>query len=106
MHHSHVVASFLYVNANGISTIDNTSWIFIHFYVVQGWKQISLLVCVEKVGMQGIAKKHSSFDVNCHGQFWWIKCQRLVWKIHIHGLFISGVLTFKFENALKVDSFM
>jgi len=46
----------LYVSANEITTIDNTSWIFIHLYVVQGWKQILLLVCVEKVGMQGIAK--------------------------------------------------
>jgi hypothetical protein len=25
-------------------------------YLIQGWKQISLLVCVEKVGMQGITK--------------------------------------------------
>jgi hypothetical protein len=32
------VASFLFVNANEVIVIDNTSWIFIHLYVVQVWK--------------------------------------------------------------------
>jgi hypothetical protein len=33
-----VVANFVHVNANEIIVIDNTSWIFLHLYVVQGWK--------------------------------------------------------------------
>jgi hypothetical protein len=32
------VASFLFVNANEVIVVDNTSWIFIHLYVVQVWK--------------------------------------------------------------------
>jgi hypothetical protein len=28
----------------------------LHLFVIQGWKQIPLLVCVEKVGMQGIVE--------------------------------------------------
>ncbi len=51
-----VVANFIFVNADEITAIDNTSQISLHLYVVQGWKQIPLLVCVEKVGGQGIAE--------------------------------------------------
>jgi hypothetical protein len=45
------VASFLFVNANEVIVIDDTSWIFIHLNVVQVWKWIPLLVGVEKVGV-------------------------------------------------------
>jgi hypothetical protein len=38
------------MNVDGMTTIDNTSWISFHFYVVKAWKQIPLLVqCVEKL---------------------------------------------------------
>ncbi len=33
-----VAVNFIFVNANEIIAIDNTSWISLHLYVVQGWK--------------------------------------------------------------------
>jgi hypothetical protein len=39
------------MNVNEVITIDNASWISLHFYAVQGWNQIPLLVCVEKVNV-------------------------------------------------------
>ncbi len=45
-----IVTIFKSMNVDGMTTIDNTSWIFFHFYVVKAWKQIPLLVqCVEKL---------------------------------------------------------
>jgi hypothetical protein len=45
-----VVAKFIYVNDNKVIPIHNTFWIFLHLYVVQGWKQIPLLACLKNVG--------------------------------------------------------
>ncbi len=42
-----VVVNFIYVNNNKIIAIDNTFWISLHLYVVQGWKQIPLLACLK-----------------------------------------------------------
>jgi len=33
-----VVVNFIRVNVNESIAIDNTFWIFLHLYVVQGWK--------------------------------------------------------------------
>jgi hypothetical protein len=44
-------ANFLFVNVNEVMTIDDASWISLHFYAIQGWNQILLLVCVEKVNV-------------------------------------------------------
>jgi hypothetical protein len=46
-----VAANFISINIDKFTVIDNTSWISLHLFFVQGWKQIPLLVCVEKVGM-------------------------------------------------------
>ncbi len=42
-------ANFIAVNANEVTTIDNTQWLSIHLYVVQGWKKIPSLLCVESI---------------------------------------------------------
>jgi hypothetical protein len=47
-----IVANFIYVSIDEVIAIYNTSWISLHLYVVQGWKQIPLLACVENVGVQ------------------------------------------------------
>jgi len=33
-----VATKFILINANEITAIDNTSWISLHLYIVQGWK--------------------------------------------------------------------
>jgi hypothetical protein len=45
--------NFLFVSAHGVKTIDNASWISLHIYVVQSWKRICLLICVEKLEVKG-----------------------------------------------------
>jgi hypothetical protein len=45
------VANFISININKVIAIDNTSWISLHLFIVQGWKQIPLLTCVEKVSV-------------------------------------------------------
>jgi hypothetical protein len=47
------VVNFLFVNMDEVTTIGNASYIFFHIYVFQAWKGIPLLVCVEKVEVQG-----------------------------------------------------
>ncbi len=46
-----VHANFIVVNADEVTTIDNTQWLSIHLYMVQGWKNISILLCVESIGV-------------------------------------------------------
>jgi hypothetical protein len=42
-------ANFLFVSVDEMTTIDNASWISLHIYVVQSWKRICFLICVEKL---------------------------------------------------------
>jgi hypothetical protein len=35
-----VFATFIVINANEVTTINNIQWLSIHLYVVQGWKRI------------------------------------------------------------------
>ncbi len=44
-----VHANFIVVNVDEITTIDNTQWLSIHLYTVQGWKRIPILLCVESI---------------------------------------------------------
>jgi hypothetical protein len=32
-------ATFIVININEVTTIDNTQWLSIHLYAVQGWKR-------------------------------------------------------------------
>ncbi len=45
------VVSFIDVFVDEVMTIDNTKWLFIHLYVVQLWKRILILFCVQTMGM-------------------------------------------------------
>jgi len=44
-------ASTTYTNisANEVKTINSTQWLSIHLYVVQAWKRIPILLCVETI---------------------------------------------------------
>jgi len=48
------VVEFISMNADEVTTLDNASCTSFHIYVVQVWKRIPLLVCVEMVEMQEI----------------------------------------------------
>ncbi len=59
-----VFVNFSFGSVNEVIVIDNTFWISIHLHVVQGWKWIPLLICVEKFGVQGIANNVFHLIVN------------------------------------------
>jgi hypothetical protein len=42
-------ASFLPLNVNDVTTIDNQPWISVHAYVMHAWKKIPLLLTFEHV---------------------------------------------------------
>jgi len=46
-----VHANFIVVSADEIITIDNKQWLSIHLYMVQCWKKIAILLCVESMGV-------------------------------------------------------
>jgi hypothetical protein len=42
-----MASSFLKISIDEVTTIDNQSWILVHFYVVVGWKQMPILLTLE-----------------------------------------------------------
>jgi hypothetical protein len=44
-----VFATFIVINANEITTINNTQWLSIYLYAMQGWKRIPIPLYVEVV---------------------------------------------------------
>jgi hypothetical protein len=51
-----VAVTFIAINVNEAMAFDNIQWISIHLHVVQGWKRIPILLCVETIGVS------STFD--------------------------------------------
>jgi hypothetical protein len=43
--------AFINSSANEVTTIDNTWWLLVHYYVVDNWKRISIHLCMEIVGL-------------------------------------------------------
>jgi hypothetical protein len=39
IHNVGFATNFIFINVNKVITINNISWISLHLYVVQGWKQ-------------------------------------------------------------------
>jgi hypothetical protein len=39
-----IVVNFIFVNVDEVTIINNASWIYIHLYIVHGWKRIPLLM--------------------------------------------------------------
>ncbi len=50
-----LASSFLSIFANEVTIIDNQSWIFVHCYVVVGWKQMPILLTLEHLVEGGAA---------------------------------------------------
>jgi hypothetical protein len=45
-------ARFFLVSCNEVTSIDNGSWISIHYYVVQNWNRVPILIMLEQVKEQ------------------------------------------------------
>jgi hypothetical protein len=60
-----VVAPFIIINADEVTMIDNTQWLSIHWYGVQKWKRIPILLCVKAVNLSTTSDNIFSLMVKC-----------------------------------------
>ncbi len=80
------VANFIVISMDEIIAIDNTQWLSIHLNMVQKWKRIPILLCVEVVGMFAIFSNIFSFDAKMHNWFWGLRVGGVGKKVGYHGL--------------------
>ncbi len=64
-----VIATFVVVTANEVTTIDNTQWFSIHLYVVQKCKRIPILFCVETICISIISNNIFALMLKCMLKF-------------------------------------
>jgi hypothetical protein len=76
-----VVASFIAVNTNEVTKIDNTQWLSIHLYVVQNWKRIPILLCAETISTSAIFDNIYALMSKCLGDFGGLELEDLVRKL-------------------------
>ncbi len=43
------VAHYVALNYDEVSIIDNQSWLFVYYYMVENWARILILICLERV---------------------------------------------------------
>jgi hypothetical protein len=72
---------FIVVNANEVTMIDNTQWLSIHLYVVQKWKCIPILLCVEAINLFATFDNIFSLMVKCMLYFGGLGVEELVGKL-------------------------
>jgi hypothetical protein len=64
-------ARFIVVTADETSTVDNTSWIVIHVYVMEHWGRVSHLCSLQKIESDGATANNltqtlmGALSINC-----------------------------------------
>jgi hypothetical protein len=43
------VAHYIALNYDEVSIVDNQSWLFVYYYMVENWVRIPILICLERV---------------------------------------------------------
>ncbi len=66
-----MASSFLSVFVGEVITINNQSWIFVHCYVVVGWKQKPILLTLECLVKGGVIANIKKCDLGCSHYIWW-----------------------------------
>jgi len=104
---SFVVAPFIAINVDEVTTIDNTQWLLIHLYVMQKWKRIPILLCVEVVSLFTTFDNIFSLTIKCMLDFGGLKVEELVRKLVSIGCDGSSVfqghqisMTTQFKNKV------
>jgi len=62
---SFVDAPFIVVSVDEVTMINNTQWLSIHLYVVQKWRHIPILLCVEALSLSATFDNIFSLMVKC-----------------------------------------
>jgi hypothetical protein len=73
-----VVASFITINVNEVKAINNTQWLSIHLYVVQNWKRIPILICVETIRTSATFDNIYALMLKCLGNFGGLRLEDLM----------------------------
>jgi hypothetical protein len=76
-----VGAPFIVVNANEVTTINNTHWLSIHLYELQKWKLIPILLCVEAISLSTTFDNIFSLMVKCMLDFGGLGVEELARKL-------------------------
>jgi hypothetical protein len=102
-----VVAPFIVINVDEVTTINNTQWLSIHWYVVQKWKCIPILLCVETICLFATFDSIFSLMVKCMLDFGGLRVEELVRKLVNIGCDRSNVfqghqigVTMQFRNKV------
>ncbi len=74
-------APFIIVSADGVTTIDNTQWLSIHLYVVQKWRHIPIILCVEAISLSTTFDNIFSLMVKCMLDFGGLGVEELTGKL-------------------------
>ncbi len=74
--------SFITVNADEVTIIDNIQWLSIHLYMVQQWKRIPILLYMETINMFATSNNIFVFMLKCLLEFGGLRleefCEKLV----------------------------
>jgi hypothetical protein len=70
-----VSATFIDICLNNVTTIDNILWLSIHLCMVQVWKKIPILLCVETTSVSTTSNDTFSSMVNVLLDFGGLGCQ-------------------------------
>jgi len=76
-----VATPFIVVSVDEVTMIDNTQWLSIHLYVVQKWRSIPILLCVEAVSSFATSDNILSLMVKCMLYFSGLGVKKLVRKL-------------------------
>jgi hypothetical protein len=72
-----VIANYIVINVDEVTTIDNTQWLLIHLYVVQKWKKILMFLYVETISQFAIFNNFFSLMLKCIINSWGLGLEEL-----------------------------
>jgi hypothetical protein len=61
-----VIANYIVINVDEVTTINNTQWLSIHLYVVQKWNFFLMFLYVETISQSSISNNIFFFSVKMH----------------------------------------
>jgi len=76
-----IAASFIMVNVDEVTAINNTQWLLIHLHMVEQWRRIPILLCVETICMSTISKNMFAFMLKCLFEFGGLGLEELCEKL-------------------------
>jgi hypothetical protein len=90
-----VIANYIVINVDEVTTIDNIQWLLIHLYVVQKWKKILMFLYVETISQYAIFNNIFSLMLKCIINFWGLRLEELGKQL------VIVVIVVVFPKAIK-----